>query len=525
MLPVVGWGPTPQSGAVRLGFGTRRSSELLQSVGRSYPLGVALLVALYYGAAHLGYGLEFTGPIAGIVWLPVGVGISFLYLGGLRYWPGVVIGDLLVNNYSTLPVGSAIGQTSGNVLEVMTGAWLIRRLVPAGSPLDDVRRVARLFAALAAGTAVSATVGLLSARLGGAVTTAELPKLWRTWWLGDLCGALIVVPLVLAWLRPASREWWRTRGAELALILIVTAGLSELALHTPRPVAYLVFPALIVAALRFGMRGATLGLAIAAGFAVWATTHYEGPFSFDSITGSVLATQLYIVAAAVSVLSLAALAAERDEVVEVLRASRRRLVKAADTERRRIEHNLHDGAQQRLTALAVYLGIAADEARSDPKRAAALFARAERELLLAIDELRELAHGMDPPLLRKYGVARAITHVAERSTLPVEFEALPSNRFDNAIESATYFVLVEAITNAQKHSHASSIYARADWSGGVLDVEVSDDGVGGASEAAGVGLQGLRDRVEALGGTFDLDSPPGNGTRLTVTLPTIAVPR
>jgi signal transduction histidine kinase len=519
----VGFGPSPQSEAVGLGFGTRRASGLLQTVG--YPLGVLLLTAVYYGAAHLGYALEFTGPIAGIVWLPVGVGISFLYLGGLRYWPGVLIGDLLVNNYSTLPVGSAIGQTCGNVLEVVLAALLIRRLVPNGSPLADVRRMGRLFASLVAGTAVSATVGLISARLGDAVTTDALPKLWRTWWLGDLCGALIVVPLVLAWYQPPSREWLRSRAGEGTLILIAIAGLSELALHTSRPVAYLVFPALVVAALRLGTRGATLALALAAGYAVWATTHYEGPFAFHSITGSVLATQLYIVAAAVSVLPLAALAAERDDVAARMRALRRRLVKAADVERRRIEHNLHDGAQQRLTALAVYLGIASEEARNDPERAAALFGRAERELLLAIDELRELAHGMDPPLLRKYGVATAVMDVAERSSVPVMFPVMSTARFDDTVESAAYFVLVEAITNAQKHSQAISIRASAELTNGTLAVEVVDDGVGGACENAGLGLQGLRDRVEALGGRFDVSSPDGGGTRISAAIPAIVVNR
>ena len=103
-----------------------------------YLLGVGTLAAAYYGAAKLGYELEFTGPVAAIVWLPVGVGIAFLYLGGLRFWPGVLIGDLLANNYSVLPVGSALGQTCGNMAEVLVATLLMRRLVRRGSPLDTV---------------------------------------------------------------------------------------------------------------------------------------------------------------------------------------------------------------------------------------------------------------------------------------------------------------------------------------------------------------------------------------------------
>src|SRR5215216_6345189 len=101
-----------------------------------YPVGLVALASLYYAGAKTGYLLEFAGPVAAIVWLPVGVGIAFLYLGGLRYWPGVLIGDLLANDYTALPVGSALGQTCGNMVEVILAVLLLRRLVPRGSPLE-----------------------------------------------------------------------------------------------------------------------------------------------------------------------------------------------------------------------------------------------------------------------------------------------------------------------------------------------------------------------------------------------------
>ena len=127
-----------------------------------YVLLVGALAGAYYGAAQIGYELKFTGPVAAIVWLPVGVGIAFLYLGGLSLWPGVVLGDLLANEYETLPLGSAIGQTIGNMLEVVVAAYLIRRLVRNGRPLDSVAGVCGLLVAIFAGTAVSATIGPLS---------------------------------------------------------------------------------------------------------------------------------------------------------------------------------------------------------------------------------------------------------------------------------------------------------------------------------------------------------------------------
>ena len=124
-----------------------------------YVLLVGALAGAYYAAAQIGYTLKFTGAVAAIVWLPVGVGIAFLYLGGLKLWPGVVLGDLLANQYQTLPVGSAIGQTIGNTLEVLVAAYLIRRLVRSGRPLDSVAGVCGLLVAIFAGTAVSATIG------------------------------------------------------------------------------------------------------------------------------------------------------------------------------------------------------------------------------------------------------------------------------------------------------------------------------------------------------------------------------
>jgi integral membrane sensor domain MASE1 len=243
-----------------------------------YILGVIALAAAYYGSAQIGYAFEFAGPVAAIVWLPVGVGIAFLYFGGLRFWPGVIVGDLLANNYSALPLGSAVGQTFGNLLEVLVAALLMRSLLQRRWPLGSVGGVVRTLLAIAAGTAVSATVGSLSLWLGDVIKTGAVLEVWRTWWLGDFSGALIVVPLALAWLRQPRRPWFGRRALEAVLMLAVVAGLSEISLRAGGPMTYLVFPALIWAALRFGQRGATLAVAVAAGFTVWETTHFVGSF-------------------------------------------------------------------------------------------------------------------------------------------------------------------------------------------------------------------------------------------------------
>jgi signal transduction histidine kinase len=481
--------------------------------------GVGMLALLYYGAAKIGYALEFAGPVAAVVWLPVGVAIGFLYLGGLRFWPGVLLGDLLANDYTALPLGSALGQTFGNVLEVVVATVLLRRLVRRGSPLDSGGALGRMLLALAAGTAVSATIGSVSSRLGGVISADQIPHIWRTWWLGDFTGALVVVPLAIAWYGRARDGGWRGRPLEGVLVLAAVTGLTEVAFRSDSPLTYVVFPALIWAGLRFGQRGATLAVALAAGLTIWDTTHIAGPFTFESITSTILATQLYIAVAAVSTLSLAAVVAERERYARRLGASRVRLIEAADTERRRLEHDLHDGAQQRLTALAVRLDRSADEARTDSRRAPRLFEEAAAELSLAIDELRQLAHGLHPALLSQLGLATAVRDVARRSAVPITLAALPAERLAPTAEATAYFVFAEAVANAQKHGYADGITARLVVAGGALCVEVSDDGVGGADESAGSGLQGLRDRVEAVGGTFTVNSRPRGGTRVRATIP------
>jgi signal transduction histidine kinase len=482
-------------------------------------IGIMGLALAYWGAAQLGYALDFAGPVAAILWLPVGVGISFLYLGGLRLWPGVVLGDLLANDYSALPLGSALGQTTGNVLEMLVATLLMRRLLRGASPLGSVRALGVMLFALGAGTIVSATVGTASLRLGGVVASGQMVDVWRTWWLGDFTGALVVVPLAVAWVRPVVPDTWNGGRIEAAVVLLAVAGLSDVAFSTNARVTYIVYPALIWAALRFGQRGATVAVAVAVSLTVYDTANYDGPFEFESITRTVLSTQLYIAVAALSALCLAAVVAERERATRRLEASRIRLVEAGDTARRRLEHDLHDGAQQRLTALKVGLHGAAADARADPERSADLFEAASVELGLAIGELRRLARGLHPAVLRDVGLAGAIRDVAERSAVPIVMVELPGRRLGETVEATAYFVFAEAVTNAQKHAGATAIRVTAAVRGSRLRVVIADDGVGGATASPGSGLEGLRDRVEAVGGRFALDSPPGGGTRVSAALP------
>jgi signal transduction histidine kinase len=223
----------------------------------------------------------------------------------------------------------------------------------------------------------------------------------------------------------------------------------------------------------------------------------------------------------VSTLYLSAVVAERQRFALELGASRTRLVEAGDVERRRLERNLHDGAQQRLTWLAVDLRRAAARARRSPEDAPAMLEKAEAELELAIDDLRDLAHGIHPSVLTDLGLATAVRGAALRSTVPIKLMRLPDRRVDETAETTAYYVFAEAVANAQKHAGASSIDVSIVDHGETLTVEVTDNGVGGASPR-GFGLQGLRDRVETVGGGFRVTSVRGHGTVVSARIPVSA---
>jgi len=202
-----------------------------------------------------------------------------------------------------------------------------------------------------------------------------------------------------------------------------------------------------------------------------------------------------------------------------VRASRARIVEASDAERRRLERDLHDGAQQRLVSLSLALRLAGDQLGNAPEPLVreTLNAAAD-QLRLAIAELRELASGIHPAILTEAGLGPALQSVAERAPLPVAL-TVPTDRLPRPVEAAAYFVVCEAVANICKHADAHSATVSARRLDGRLLVEVADDGVGGADPSHGSGLRGLADRVAALNGRIDVVSPPGQGTRIVVTIP------
>jgi signal transduction histidine kinase len=652
-----------------------------------YAIEIGLVAGLYYGSARAGLRLGYVHGTVTALWPPVGVGIAALVIGGPRLWPAIVLGDLPVNASAT-PWGTHLGQTAGNVLEVLVVAVLFLRLAGRRTGFERVWDVIVFVVCAAIGTLISAVFGVVSLRLGHVIEAGEFGSVFRTWWLGDFSGALVFAPLGLVWTTRRSWRISRPRLAEATLLLATLLALLEV--PSQQDVPYVVFPALIWAALRFGPIGAATAVAVASVLTVWNTAQGSGPFVRESVTHSLLATQLFVVVAALTSLVLAAVTAERsasevaqrhlaaeqaalrriatlvagdtepDRVfgevtaeaaqtvgasaaslarfdsgntatfvgawsetgalafpvgssipldgVGVLAAvrqtgepqraerfdqlagpvveriagfgygsaaaapirvggkvwgalvaagrgeasfpvgaehrladfadlvaqalanadayrklanSRARIVEVSHNERRRLERNLHDGAQQRLVSLALQLRLIKNLIGKDTGTAETLLDEADDELGSALDELRELARGIHPATLTMDGLRPALVGLTERAPIPVQIAQVPTERLPEAVEVAIYYLVAEAITNVAKYAQATRATVAVERSGrnGDVTVSVEDDGVGGADPETGTGLVGLTDRIEALGGRLDIDSPRDRGTRLTAEIP------
>jgi signal transduction histidine kinase len=213
------------------------------------------------------------------------------------------------------------------------------------------------------------------------------------------------------------------------------------------------------------------------------------------------------------------LEAELRARVEELQHSRARLLEVSMFDRRRLERDLHDGAQQRLLALSVQLGLARRGLEDDPAMSGRLLDAARGELSQALEELREFARGIHPAVLSDRGLEAAVEALAARAPLPVDLAAMPTDRLPPAVEAAAYFVVAESLTNAARYAMAARATVCVGRQNGSAIVEVRDDGVGGADPAAGTGLRGLADRLAALDGRLEVHSPPGGGTVVRANIP------
>ena len=382
-------------------------------------------------------------------------------------------------------------------------------------------------------------VTAISVGVGTAITLVGIPILigtiyaWR--WLAQferrLIGALTGVPIPSPYRPDPSGAGWSRK---------VYARLADPATWKDLVFLLLQLPLGIVA---FAAATVVLGCAaswLAAPAYYWAVPDGVdlGLFQVDTLPGALALVPLGALLAFVGIPALGLLGRYYGELgalllgsnadpeltaqVSELEGARSRIIAAADAERRRIERDLHDGAQQRLVALSLTLRMAESRAEKDPE-AQELIRSAGEEAGLALKELRDLARGIHPAILTNRGLAAALDDLAGRATVPVDVIESPRERLPDQVEAAAYFVVSECLANVGKHAQASSATVSVTAQDGQLLVEVRDDGTGGVDVENGHGIQGLEDRVGALGGTLAVESPPGAGTRVLATIP-LAMP-
>jgi signal transduction histidine kinase len=512
-------------------FAGRATIPVLRHPVVRYAGGVLALAAAYFVAAKIGQTLRYTASVSAI-WPPAGLGIAALYLWGTRWWPGVFLGELVVNVdlLDALPAGSLIGQQTGNMAEILIGAMLLRRLCGPRAALDRVDQVAAVFAVAAVAAAISATFGTISMLAGGVIESREALSFWRTWTLGDSSGVLVVVAVALAWSHSPGAAWRQLRTLNGTLMVSTVVVLGVVSVTVEDPVTYAVFPALIWAAFRFGPPGATLAVAITAAVAIGLTAADVGPFSKQPINHQTIGTQLYIAVAALTTLILAAVVAERARSAAALTAARLREGERALEDRRRLARDLHDSVSQALFSTVLHTRRAQRAlGEADGRGASAL-----RHSLDAIGEVTRDAQtemrsiigqlGRDPLLggLRP-ALARLAAEASERDGVTARLTAQDGELgLSEHAEGHLFYIAREAVANAVKHADTDAVDLRLARHFEEVTLEVADRGRGfdvATAPPGHFGLDSMRSRAHEIDGRIAIDSGPGNGTVVRVVVP------
>ncbi|HEY7737230.1 MAG TPA: sensor histidine kinase [Candidatus Limnocylindrales bacterium] len=410
-------------------------------------------------------------------------------------------------------------------LALTLGVVVLWRLVRAGPVLRRVRWPVLVAGSLAMGVAAYDAFEYAWSTMTGTFLI-DLPEPMSELFAWSVYGARVMVPvaLLLATLRlmsapgplgPFAAGIDRSSGGTIGDALRTALGDSSLRLLRPAGAGGWVDEDGTAAQLPIGGSGA----------AVTQVGPAERPVAW-LVHDTALLEQPELLHAVVRVLRLALenerLEGELRHQLQAVTESRQRIVTAAQEERRRVERDLHDGAQQRLVAvmLALQEARATVDAESAPAALRERLEAAARETTEAIRELRELARGIHPAILEDEGLAAAVHALARRAAIPIDVQVSLDGRLPPLVESTAYFTIAEALTNIQRHASASRATVRLTHAAGRLEVEVEDDGAGGADPARGTGLRGLVDRVAAIGGRLDIASEPAKGTRIRTSIPT-----
>jgi signal transduction histidine kinase len=531
----------------------------------------AVAVAVtYFAAARIGLTMAFGETNASPVWPPTGVALAAVLVWGRGMWPAVFVGAFSANVVVFLQKGQPIapalmvsfGIGIGNTLEAVVGGWLVRRSTGGGDPLARVRDVARfvLLGAVVA-TVVSATIGVTCVCLGGMAPWRQYGVVWWTWWLGDAAGALVVAPLLIAWVRrPLLQAPWRGAAeaclvfAALAGVALVTfCGTSMIRVGVPQGLEYALIPLVVLSAIRLGRRGGTAAVAIVAGMAVACTVAGSGPFAGRSEIASLLLLQMYLAVISIMALSLAASRSERHRAQEeMVRANEelRAAVAAKSDFVAMVSHELR-------TPLTVVLGYAEAvlskkdvyEVSAKVQRPLEIIARRGRELHTLIENLLDISLidrgrlrvslapiAVQPALMaaiadfRNMDFGKPVSIDWQGDDLRVKgdrerFRQIVNNLLDNAVKYSEDTVRV--VVSAQEENGRGVIRFADDGIGipaehlpSIFDRFFQSEQVETRSHGgAGLGLAVAKDLLALMDGTIAAESEVGRGSTFTVSLP------
>ena len=529
-----------------------------------YALATAALAAVYIVAARAGLMMDAVAGFATLVWPPSGLALAALLVFGSRLWPGVLIGAFVANLLAGAPLPVAVGIGIGNTLEAVLAVYALRRIPGFQVSLERLADVMGLIV-LAAGlsTMVSATIGVTSLYLGGIISPSQLAETWRAWWLGDLIADLLVAPVLLVWASASRKPTDPKRRLEaLALgISVIAASLLIFGGPAGPPTAtgkfaqaYMFFPLLIWAALRFGQRGAVSTAFVVSVIAVWGTALGHGPFVRPALYQSLIALQTFMGIAAATFLVLGASISERRRAEEELRLAQARAENANRAKAEFLAVMSHE-LRTPLNAISGYvdmLSLDVDGPLSDKQRVSlSRIQLSQQHLLALIDDVLSFAKieagklDIHFQIVLVHDVIESLEALV-RPELQRKELAFTCDPCDNAVAvradpEKLRQILLNFVANAIKFTpHEGRIRVGADRAEEIVRIWVSDTGIGIPSDqleqvfepffqveagptrrypGIGLGLAIARDLARAMDGEVRLESAVGEGTTISLLLP------
>ncbi len=543
---------------------------------------IAAVALLYFITGKLGLRLAFVHVSATPVWPPAGIAFVALLLLGCRMCPGVFIGAFLVNITTAGTALTAAGIATGNTLEAVAAAYLVNRFANGRHAFERTRDIVKVWvlAGLTSG-AIGATFGATSLCATGFAEWTNYAAIWRTWWLGDATGCFLFGSVLLLWLTEPLPRWTLAQAVEAMLLVIVLVAVALMVFFDYFGQAYLALPLMLWAAFRFGTRETATTAVVLAGIAIWATLRHRGPFAGLNPNESLLELQAFMTISAVTTMVVAALVDERKRAAHLLAhaherleqrvarrtqelsqandslrveieeraraeaqladAARRRqddlrafaleVQRAQEAERRRISRELHDGLGQRLSGLKMALQLLEDDAADKGLAPSSQLEQLSRDVDQMVVEVRRLSYNLRPAALDDFGLVAALDLLCKDfekvHRIAVRLDAdIPPIPHDSHVDIAIYRIVQEALANVAKHAFASRVGVELRGRDGAILVMVEDngrgfdrDGLHTEPDGTGLGIMGMMERTQLLGGRFDVKSQIGGGTRIEAELP------